>query len=124
MLIENFYRTLATTSTNGTWTVNLKLNAEHDIFKGHFPETPVVPGVCLMLMIKESAEQIVGRKLQYSQVSSCKFVSVVNPIIDSEISFAITPTVADDGLLQLTAEGTASAGTFIKVKAKLIDSTL
>ena len=110
MLLDNFYTLLSSESPNSiTWTIRVKLNPEHAIYQGHFPEHPVVPGVCLLQLIKECAEDIRRHKLQYTQVSSCKFLSVVNPVNTPCLSVTLTLKDTEEGKLQLQAEGTVKA---------------
>ena len=102
MLLDNFYTILSSESSDSTiWTIQIKLNPGHPVYQGHFPEHPVVPGVCLLQLIKECVEDIRQQKLQVTQVSSCKFLSAINPIETPHISVALT----EEGTLQLQAEG-------------------
>ncbi|SEP09892.1 3-hydroxyacyl-[acyl-carrier-protein] dehydratase [Mucilaginibacter gossypiicola] len=57
----------------------ITLNPAHDIFKGHFPGNPIVPGVCMMQMIKEVLEDHLDKKLQLVKADNIKFLSFVNP---------------------------------------------
>ena len=45
------------------------------------------------------------QKLQVTQVSSCKFLSAINPIETPHISVALTFKETEEGTLQLQAEG-------------------
>ena len=91
MLLDNFYTILSSESSDSTiWTIQIKLNPGHPVYQGHFPEHPVVPGVCLLQLIKECVEDIRQQKLQVTQVSSCKFLSAINPIETPHISVALT----------------------------------
>ena len=96
MLLDNFYTILSSESSDSTiWTIQVKLNPGH----------PVVPGVCLLQLIKECVEDIRQQKLQIAQVSSCKFLSAINPIETPHISVALTFKETEEGTLQLQAEG-------------------
>ena len=96
MLLDNFYTILSSESSDSTiWTIQIKLNPGH----------PVVPGVCLLQLIKECVEDIRQQKLQVTQVSSCKFLSAINPIETPHISMALTFKETEEGTLQLQAEG-------------------
>lgn len=65
MLLDNFYTILSSESSDSTtWTIQIELNPAHTVYQGHFPEHPVVPGVCLLQLIKECAENIRQQKLQ------------------------------------------------------------
>ena len=91
MLLDNFYTILSSESSDSTiWTIQVKLNPGHPVYQGHFPGHPVVPGVCLLQLIKECVEDIRQQKLQVTQVSSCKFLSAINPIETPHISVALT----------------------------------
>ena len=106
MLLDNFYTILSSESSDSTiWTIQIKLNPGHPVYQGHFPEHPVVPGVCLLQLIKECVEDIRQQKLQVTQVSSCKFLSAINPIETPHISVALTFKETEEGTLQLQAEG-------------------
>lgn len=110
MLLDNFYTLLSSESPDSiTWTIRVKLNPEHAIYQGHFPEHPVVPGVCLLQLIKECTEGIRRQQLQYTQVSSCKFLSVVNPVKTPCLAVTLTLKEMEEGKLQLQAEGTVKA---------------
>ena len=57
MLLDNFYTILSSESSDSTiWTIQVKLNPGHPVYQGHFPGHPVVPGVCLLQLIKECVE--------------------------------------------------------------------
>ena len=71
MLLENFYKIIHRKEReDGKQAIEIELNPGHVLYQGHFPGQPVVPGVCTLQMIKESAEQIVSRPLQYVQIAS------------------------------------------------------
>ena len=111
MLLDNFYTILSSESSDSTiWTIQIKLNPEHPVYQGHFPRHPVVPGVCLLQLIKECVEDIRQQKLQIAQVSSCKFLSAINPIETPHISVALTFKEIEEGTLQLQAEGSVKEG--------------
>ncbi len=64
----------------------LLINADHEIFQGHFPGMPVVPGVCMVEMIKEILEEVVGKKTNLKKAGNIKFLHVLDPNIYPEIS--------------------------------------
>ena len=49
------------------------------IYKAHFPEIPITPGVCIIQMVKELLEDVVEKKLSISCISNAKFLSVMQP---------------------------------------------
>ena len=107
MLLDNFYTILSSESSDSTtWTIQIELNPDHTVYQGHFPEHPVVP--------KECVEDIRQQKLQVTQVSSCKFLSAINPIETPRIAIVLSLKETEEGKLQLQAEGTVKEKTVNK----------
>ena len=89
MLLENFYKIIHIKEReDGKQAIEIELNPGHVLYQGHFPGQPVVPGVCTLQIIKESAEQIANQPLQYVQIASSKFLSAINPL---ETTTAVYP---------------------------------
>lgn len=79
MLIEGLYKVTATENTSEGIMAKVHLNKDHPIFKGHFPGNPVMPGVCMIQMIKELTEEATGKNLFLSISSNIKFMAIINP---------------------------------------------
>jgi len=80
MLLQDFYSVnKLETIAEGKYQATVTLNKEHDIFNGHFPGNPVTPGVCMMQIIKELAQEITGSSLFMSNTSNVKFMALINP---------------------------------------------
>lgn len=82
----------------------LQVNAGSVIFDGHFPELPVTPGVCQVLMIKEVLQEALGFPLQLSSAKYIKFTAVHQPdksqSMDVQISYSLEEgLILVDGLL-------------------------
>lgn len=74
-----FYTVQKIDSLGNLHTITIKLNIEHPIYKGHFPQQPVVPGVCTLQIIKECVSDITKKDIRYSTIPSCKFTSLIVP---------------------------------------------
>ncbi|MBC8314447.1 MAG: 3-hydroxyacyl-ACP dehydratase [Bacteroidales bacterium] len=57
----------------------IKLNPEHQIYQGHFPGNPAVPGVCQIRMITEILSEIEEREVKLKEADNVKFLSMINP---------------------------------------------
>ena len=62
---------------------------EHAIFKGHFPGNPVTPGVCMMQIIKELSQEILGSSLILKSSSNVKFMALINPEINPKLKLEL-----------------------------------
>jgi len=81
MLMNDFYSCRDIAVLDNELNCTLVFNAEHDIFRGHFPGNPVVPGVCTMEIVKELLQQQVSRPLILRSTGNVKFLQLVTPDI-------------------------------------------
>lgn len=84
MLRNDFYTVQEYTSTENAINCSISFNAAHAIFEGHFPQQPVVPGVCTIQMIKEIMEQELGKKLFLRDTGQVKFLQLILPDVQPE----------------------------------------
>lgn len=84
LLNQNFYQIFSRLKGENNLTINLQINFNHNIFKGHFPSQPVVPGVCMIQIIKENLEEYLETSLLIEQTGQLKFL---NSIIPAEVDF-------------------------------------
>jgi len=89
MLNGDFFHILSMTDEQGTISAMLEINPAHKIFEGHFPGQPVVPGVCMMEMIKEIAETATGKEFFLQKADMVKFLSVIDPLVSKQIQAKI-----------------------------------
>ncbi len=102
MLLTNFYTVISLESTGAnTHLAHIRVNAQHEVFKGHFPGNPVMPGVCMMQIIKEIAETICGCTLRMQSMSNVKFMALINPDVNPELRLELDVNYVEDGSLKL-----------------------
>jgi len=92
MLIEGLYKITANEKTAEGISATVLLNKDHAIFKGHFPGNPVMPGVCMIQIIKELTEETIGKNLFLAVSSNIKFMAIINPEKNPELKLAIDIT--------------------------------
>ncbi|QEC76708.1 3-hydroxyacyl-ACP dehydratase [Mucilaginibacter ginsenosidivorax] len=116
MLQESFFQFTAPNTDGNTSKTTITLNAGHQIFEGHFPGQPVVPGVCMMQMVKEVLENIIGTKTKLLKAGEMKFLAILNPQVNSTANMQITYTTTDDGSLKVDATIQHESSVFFKFK--------
>jgi len=67
----------------------IRLNPSHEIFKGHFPGNPILPGVCVVQILKEILMYQSDNKLILNYASSIKYLSYINPVVNSIINIDV-----------------------------------
>ncbi len=96
-----------------------QINGNHPVFLGHFPQQPVVPGVCTLQMLKDCLSDILSRPIRYDFVKECKFLSAIIPgehkSLDVNIHFK-----QGCNEVNVVAEVLAGESKMMKLKATLI----
>ena len=118
MLLPHFYSLTNFNFDNNQLKAVIELNAEHDVFKGHFPNNPVVPGVCMLQILKELVEKATETKLYIKECSNVKFMALINPEVHSELKIVIDMNAIDGGF-KLKASAQYEETTALKVSALL-----
>ena len=93
----------------------IALNNNHDIFRGHFPGHPVVPGVCMMQIVRELMEKASGKRMRIAVGENMKFLSIINPLENPVVEVAINFSAEPD-LFKINATLFAGPVTFFKFK--------
>lgn len=116
MILQNFYTVKETVEEDANHRTVLSINKDHEIYKGHFPDRPVTPGVVLMLLFKEEAERISGKKLQMQRANNVKFMAVCDPTVDEEL---ILESKTEDSGEYIKLQGIAKneAGIVLKINS-------
>lgn len=101
------------------FTYSAEIDALHPVFSGHFPQMPVVPGVCTMSMIKECITDALSQSVRYDYIKECKFLSAISPSVHKtlEVSIMLKST---DGQMSVVATVNSADTTMMKLKATLL----
>lgn len=103
MLLNDFFTINDKVNSETEIWAELYINANHKIFEGHFPNQPVVPGVCMMQMIKEILEKIIGEETNLVQAADMKFLAVINPVENNLIHASIKYARDENGAINVVA---------------------
>ena len=88
MLLQDFYTILHKRAIeDNSMVFVIKLNNDHAIFNGHFPNHPVTPGVGMLQIMKELSEVFLQTNLHLQRLSNVKFLKLVNPNENSSLIF-------------------------------------
>lgn len=102
MLLKDFYTIKALENTaDSKYKVQIVINENHEVFAGHFPGNPIMPGVCMMQIIKELTEQIMACSLFMESLSNVKFMALINPFVNPELLLELDITSTEDNLIKV-----------------------
>lgn len=90
MQLEEFYNTVSSEKNNSEIFITVQFNPKHPIYKGHFPNQPVVPGI----MQIETLTSLINSELELNhelhKVSNVKYLNMIVPsseLISFDIKF-------------------------------------
>lgn len=102
MLLKDFYKVISLENTaENNYLAMILINEEHEVFKGHFPGNPIMPGVCMMQIIKELTEQISASSLFMQSLSNVKFMALINPFNTPELRLELDISMTDTDLVKV-----------------------
>lgn len=113
MLIKDLYTVEEINKTEEGINAKVRLNKNHEVFKGHFPGNPVMPGVCMIQMVKELTEESTGKPLFLEVSSNIKFMAIINPEINPVLNVELI--ISEDGE-QIKVKNSTSYGDTVALK--------
>jgi 3-hydroxyacyl-[acyl-carrier-protein] dehydratase len=119
MLLNQFYTLDACDYLQGTpqFKARITLLPDHPVYKGHFPEIPIAPGVCLTQVIKEILSAQLQKPLVMVAADNIKFLVLIDPRQHSsfELNFQLSE---DNHGLSASCSYVNGTTTFLKFKGK------
>ncbi|MDB5158844.1 MAG: hypothetical protein JWR50_3551 [Mucilaginibacter sp.] len=79
MLKEPIFRILSVSHEDNSVNAVLEIDQVNEIFNGHFPDQPVVPGACMLQMVKEVLADALRVSLRLVKADNIKFLSLIQP---------------------------------------------
>ncbi|ELR71313.1 hypothetical protein C900_02928 [Fulvivirga imtechensis AK7] len=105
---------------DGEYFVAVQLNESHPVFEGHFPGQPVLPGVCLLEMLKDMVNEVKNGTYRMHESSMIKYLQMVNPKENSTLAFQFTLSPAESGFRVTASSTLADGATNFKFKGSFI----
>ncbi|AWK03712.1 3-hydroxyacyl-ACP dehydratase [Flavobacterium crocinum] len=102
MILKDFYKVLSEEKiSDSKYNITILVNEKHEVFKGHFPGNPIMPGVCMIQIIKELTESITNSSLMIQSLANVKFMALINPEVTPELRLELDITTTEDGLVKV-----------------------
>jgi 3-hydroxyacyl-[acyl-carrier-protein] dehydratase len=117
MLKDNFFTFSSLQAEDNVVKTTITLNEAHPIFKGHFPGQPIVPGACMMQMVKEMVEVYVKKEIRLLKADDLKFLSFIDPKENRSIQMEIKLLIENE-LIAVDARLVEHDNVLFKFKGK------
>ncbi|MDR0835643.1 MAG: glycosyltransferase [Tannerella sp.] len=119
MLKDTFFTINDHLQTGDEQVYRISLNANHPIYQGHFPGNPTTPGVCAVQLVKELASEFCGKTFFICVIKNVKFLRVLNPLENKEVSVHLSAKMDDSEFWVVTASIRNEQTVFSKVTLKM-----
>ena len=101
--MKAYYSILSETKEGLSGVFAVRLNPECEVYEGHFPGSPVSPGVCNIRMMLECAERVIGHSLRMRKLSRCRFTTLLSPLTHPELEIQLDLQPKEEALYTLNA---------------------
>ena len=99
--------------------VTVGINAAHGIFAGHFPDQPVLPGVCMVQIAVAIASAMHGKALRVANARTMKFLAPVDPNKTPDLLYRSALTTLE-GAVKAEVHATADGTSVLKLSLELV----
>jgi len=120
MLIKDFYKVNEVNFNGSGIDATINLNPDHEVYKGHFPEQPVVPGVIQLQIVKELLEEVLQAKLLMNNIIQVKYLIPITPNENPTLDFSITNKVIDGNRIKSNITIGINDVTFTKARIEFL----
>jgi 3-hydroxyacyl-[acyl-carrier-protein] dehydratase len=88
---NDFYRinSLEASDDRKDLLASIRLNRDHPVFHGHFPDQPVVPGVLMIQLVAEILSEFLRLDIGITKMHSVKYLSFIDPDMHQKIDVRI-----------------------------------
>ncbi|MBN2480136.1 MAG: hypothetical protein JXB19_00210 [Bacteroidales bacterium] len=101
--MNNLYFPAHIGTEEGKVMATIKLRENHAIFRGHFPGNPILPGVCLIQIIKELMAGTCNSELQLTEAGNIKYLAFINPHVNDTLHVEVLYKYTEGGGISCNA---------------------
>jgi 3-hydroxyacyl-[acyl-carrier-protein] dehydratase len=120
MFLNSLYqiKQILTDGNGSKFSAIIELNPAHEIFHGHFPGKPILPGVCMVQILKEILISYSKSNLILRKAGSIKYLSFIDPHVYNIILFNIEINKTENGDISCNAVLNSGSVIFCRFKGE------
>lgn len=103
-MMKDLYSYELTAVGENSLEADVVFHGSHPLYRGHFPQAPVTPGVCQMLLLAALLTEVLQRPVELEQARDVKFLSMHNPEVDKVLKVGIKFSKQEEDVLAVNAE--------------------
>ncbi len=101
ILKDELYHIINIEKENDKLFFDISLNKNHFIYKAHFPNFPITPGVCLVQIGTELLSTYFQKKYKIKLIKSVKFLSTISPEMYPCIKYVVDKLTIEESNLNI-----------------------
>ena len=95
-LLNNLYMISKRETTSLSAQYDIFLEEKSFIYKAHFPNEPITPGVCIIQIAKELLEDYAQKHYTIKAIKNVKFLNVISPVFTPYVTYVLDKIVIDE----------------------------
>ncbi|MGZ3755813.1 MAG: hypothetical protein ACXVAY_17810 [Mucilaginibacter sp.] len=119
MLKNSLFKVVSVIDGDGIITAAVDLDENNAIFSGHFPGRPVLPGACMVQLVKEVLEETLGKSIRLQKADNLKFLSLIDPHQNNHLALTIN-YIHENESIKVTATLTAAEVVCFKLQGSFV----
>lgn len=119
-LLNSLYHVTSVEESDEGAVYNVKIDFTHTIYKSHFPDFPITPGVCVAQMAQELLAHCLRRPLTIKKVLNAKFLAALTPT-DDIITVTLRKISIDNGIVRAQAQVASPSVVYAKVSMLAVE---
>ncbi len=120
MLVNDFFKYKVISKEDESWICEIEVNADHDIYKGHFPGLPITPGVCQVQIVQEVISDVLDSKYSLKSARDIKFLNFIDPQKTPKLNLELTFKQKDEDSLSVSALMVNEGVNFLKMRSTFV----
>ena len=105
---------------DGSIHAKLSINKNSTILNGHFPGQPVVPGACMLQLVKDILERVLETTLLLKKADYLKFINMMVPGNCESITLDIFYNIFEDQIIKATGKISSRGSVCFKFQGAFI----
>jgi 3-hydroxyacyl-[acyl-carrier-protein] dehydratase len=120
MLKDSLYRIISLAHQENTIEATLEINKNNVIFEGHFPGQPVLPGACMLQIVKEVLGSTINTTIRLKKADQIKFLVLIDPGSNNILQLKLSYRLEDNNNISVTANLRAQKEICFKFRGSFI----
>ena len=101
---NDIFQIISTELSEGKIVAAIIINEQSEIFKGHFPGQPVIPGACMLQLVKDVLEDALKQSVQLKKADQIKFITMITTENTGGLLLEMTYKDLEDGIIKVSAK--------------------